>query len=65
MQGLSLSAWVRQAIADRLAHDKRLADGLAALSEWEAEDGPVPVEVADETRQELEQAGVLPARRTA
>ena len=65
VEGLSLSAWVREAITDRLAHDARLADGLAALAEWEAEEGPVPAEVAQETRRELEQAGVLPARRTA
>lgn len=64
-RGLSLSAWVRDAITDRLAHDERLADGLAALAEWEAADGPIPAEVAEQTRAELEQAGVLSARRTA
>ena len=64
-RGLSLSAWVREAIADRLAHDEKLADGLAALAEWEAADGPVPADVATQTRTELERAGVLPARRTA
>jgi hypothetical protein len=62
--GLSLSAWIREAIAARLARDERLAGGLVALAEWEAADGPVPANVADEIRRELEQAGVLPGRRT-
>jgi hypothetical protein len=64
-EGISLSAWVRNAISRQLEQRAIVADGLAAMREWEAEEGPIPAEVRAETRRELEEAGILPARRTA
>jgi len=61
-EGVSLSAWVRQAIIDRIERDERLIAGRALMREWEAEDGPIPPEVRERTRRELEEAGVIPPR---
>ncbi|WP_239339892.1 CopG family transcriptional regulator [Frankia sp. CiP3] len=60
--GISLSAWVRDAIAERLERQAVIADGLAAAQEWEAEHGPLPQNVLDEAQRELEDAGILPRR---
>lgn len=38
--GQSLSAWLNDAARNRL----RIEDGLAAVAEWEAEQGPLTVE---------------------
>ncbi|AEH10475.1 hypothetical protein FsymDg_3167 [Candidatus Protofrankia datiscae] len=62
--GTSLSAWVREAITERLERQAVITDGLAAAREWEAEHGPLPRDVLDEAQRELEDAGILP-RRTA
>ncbi|WP_239313641.1 CopG family transcriptional regulator, partial [Frankia sp. Cj3] len=62
--GTSLSAWVREAIMERLDRQAVIADGLAAAREWEAEHGPLPQNILDEAQRELEDAGILP-RRTA
>ncbi|WP_322778721.1 hypothetical protein [Frankia sp. Cas4] len=62
--GTSLSAWVREAIVERLDRQAVIADGLAAAREWEAEHGPLSQSILDEAQRELEDAGVLP-RRTA
>jgi hypothetical protein len=39
-QGLSLSAWLNRAAENALA----IEDGLAAVAEWEAEQGPLTPE---------------------
>jgi len=60
--GLSLSAWVREAIAARLGHEARIAAGLAAVREFEQDHGPIPTQVEAIARRELEDAGVIPRR---
>ncbi|MGH3833682.1 MAG: hypothetical protein ACRDR6_14820 [Pseudonocardiaceae bacterium] len=58
--GLSLSAWVREAIEARLGHDTKIAAGLAAVREFERDRGPIPPELDALARRELEDAGVIP-----
>lgn len=60
--GLSLSAWVREAIVARLGHEARIAAGLEAVREFERDHGPIPPEVEAVARRELEEAGVIPRR---
>jgi hypothetical protein len=60
--GISLSAWVRDAIVERLDRQAIITDGLAAVREWEAEHGPLPQEALDEAQSELEDVGILPHR---
>jgi hypothetical protein len=60
--GVSLSAWVEYAIAEKLADRDRLIDGLAAIRQMEAEHGPIPADVREAARRELEEAGVLRPR---
>jgi hypothetical protein len=56
---------VRNAIARQLERRAIVADGLAAMREWDAEEGPIPAEARAETRRELAEAGVLPAHKIA
>ena len=50
--GVSLSAWVREAIGVHLERSRLLADGLAAMAEWDAAEGPAdPQVVADVERE--------------
>jgi hypothetical protein len=60
--GVSLSAWVEYAIAEKLADRERLIDGLAAFRQIEADLPPIPAEVREAARRELEEAGVLRPR---
>jgi hypothetical protein len=39
--GLSLSAWVRDAIVTRLGHEEKIAAGLEAAHEFERAHGPI------------------------
>jgi hypothetical protein len=46
-RGMSLSAWLNEASRNALA----IEDGLAAVAEWEAENGPLsPAELAEADR---------------
>ena len=47
--GLSVSAWISKAVADRI----RNARLRAALKAWEEEDGPLTEEELDEAREAL------------
>ncbi|MGH3828266.1 MAG: hypothetical protein ACRDQX_14020 [Pseudonocardiaceae bacterium] len=57
--GLSLSAWLSHA-----AHEAaKLAAGLAAVREYEAEDGAFTQEEIDRADEILDELGVAPAAR--
>lgn len=55
---MSVSAWMTEA-ARRAS---KVRDGLAAVAEWEAEQGPLTSEEIEAARQ---RAGSAPGRRTA
>jgi predicted transcriptional regulator len=50
--GVPLSTYIAQLVE----HEIRIRDGLAALREWEAEDGPLTEEELAAARAELEKA---------
>jgi predicted transcriptional regulator len=56
--GLPFSTWVAQAAA----HEVLIQDGLAAVREWEAENGPITDYEAAGARAELAQADAELAR---
>jgi hypothetical protein len=56
--GLSLSAWVNAAAREALAID----DGLAAVREYEAENGPFTAEAIAKADAALARAGIIPRR---
>jgi len=56
--GLSLSAWVNEAAREALA----IEDGLAAMGEWEAEEGPISDEAIAWADAALARAGIVPRR---
>jgi hypothetical protein len=58
--GLSISVWLAPA-----AEQAAIADGLAAVAEFEAEDGTLTDAERAEARQALSDAGVIPPRRAA
>ncbi|MGH3767961.1 MAG: hypothetical protein ACRDTX_22905 [Pseudonocardiaceae bacterium] len=60
--GRSLSAWVREAIEARLAHDAKIAAGVAAVRDFERDRGPIPSDIEALARREFEDAGVIPRR---
>jgi hypothetical protein len=43
-RGMSLSAWLNEASESALETEARLADGLAGVAEWEADNGPISAE---------------------
>ena len=57
-RGMSLSAWLNEAAASDLENEVRLEDGLAAVAEWEAENGPPSAEVVAEVNAVLDAAGI-------
>jgi hypothetical protein len=57
-EGLSLSAWVNEAAREALA----IEDGLAAVAEYEAENGPISAEALAAATAALERDGVIPRR---
>jgi len=57
-EGLSLSAWVNAAAREALA----IEDGLAAVAEYEAENGPISAEALAAARAALERDGVISRR---
>lgn len=52
-EGLSVSAWMTAAARRAL----RVRDGLAAVSEWEAEQGPLTSEELDAARRRIQTRG--------
>jgi len=54
--GLSLSAWVNEAAREALAID----DGLAAVAEYEAENGAISAEALAAADAALARAGIIP-----
>jgi hypothetical protein len=57
-EGLSLSAWVNEAAREALA----IEDGLAAVAEYEAENGPFTEEELAAADAALIEDGILPRR---
>jgi nucleotide-binding universal stress UspA family protein len=57
-RGLSVSAWLDEASRNALA----IEDGLAAVAEWEAENGPLSPEVLAAADAVLDAAGIPRAR---
>jgi hypothetical protein len=57
-EGLSLSAWVNEAAREALA----IEDGLAAVAEYEAENGPFTEEALEAAKAALIEDGILPRR---
>lgn len=57
-RGMSLSAWISDAAREALA----IADGIAAVREFEAEDGPFTAEERAEADAALARAGIYPRR---
>jgi hypothetical protein len=57
-RGMSLSAWLNEAAASALETEVRLEDGLAAVAEWEAENGPPSAEEMAEAQAVLDAAGI-------
>lgn len=60
--GKSVSAWLADAAVERAEHEAGLADGRAAMAEYEAEYGPLPEELRAKVRAELIELGVIPER---
>jgi len=56
--GLSLSAWVNIAAREALA----IEDGLAAVAEYEAENGPFSEEEIAAADEALKRVGIIPPR---
>ncbi len=63
--GLPVSVWLARAAEQAAAEQAAIADGLAAVAEFEADDGALTDAERDEARQALIDAGVLPPRRAA
>lgn len=57
-RGMSLSAWVNQVSESALETEVRIEDGLAGVSEWEAEHGPPSEEEAAKANAILDAAGI-------
>lgn len=67
--GISVSAWLAAAAADKAAMQAKLAEGLAAskelIAEYEAEHGPIPPRYREEARQALIDYGVIHETKAA
>ncbi len=63
--GLPVSAWLARAAELAAAEQAAIADGLAAVAEFEADDGALTGAERAEARQTLIDAGVIPPQRTA
>lgn len=57
-RGMSLSAWLNEASASALEAEAHLADGLAGVAEWEAENGPLSAEELAKADAVLDAAGI-------
>lgn len=61
--GLPISTWLAQAAERQAAEQAAVADGLAAVAEYEAEYGPIPAADRARARRALIEAGLIPAER--
>ncbi len=57
-RGMSLSAWLNDVSERALETEVSLEDGLAAVAEWEAENGPITPQELAEADAILNAAGV-------
>lgn len=57
--GVPVSAWIVEAAKGKSEHQRRIAEGLAATREFEAEYGKITEEERAQARAELIAAGVL------
>ncbi len=62
-EGLPVSAWIAQAAAKAADERTRLAEGLAAVAEWEAEHGAFTDAERADAHEELVELGVLPGEQ--
>ncbi len=63
--GLPVSVWLARAAQRAAAEQAAIADGLAAVAEFEADDGALTDTERAEARQALIDAGVIPPQRAA
>lgn len=63
--GLPISVWLARAAEHAAAEQAAVNDGLAAVAEFEAENGVLTETERATARQVLIDAGVIPARRAA
>lgn len=63
--GLPVSVWLARAAERAAAEQAAIADGLAGVAEFEAENGALTDAERAGARQVLIDAGVIPPRRTA
>ncbi len=63
--GLPVSVWLARAAERAAAEQAAIADGLAAVAEFEADDGALTDAERAEARQALIDAGVIPPQRAA
>ncbi|MGH3980713.1 MAG: hypothetical protein ACRDRZ_17220 [Pseudonocardiaceae bacterium] len=63
--GLPVSVWLARAAEHAAAEQAAIADGLAAVAEFEAENGALTDAERAEARQVLIDAGVIPPQRVA
>ena len=61
----STSAWISAAMADRLEHERRMAALGAAISDYEAEFGPITQEEMDRQAQIDRDAAAMVRQRIA
>jgi hypothetical protein len=64
-RGMSLSAWLNEVSESALETEISLADGLAAVAEWEAESGPITPEELAKADAILDAAGIGTKRESA
>jgi hypothetical protein len=57
-RGMSLSAWLNDAAERALETEASIADGLAGVAEWEAENGPLSDEDLAAASAVLDAAGI-------
>lgn len=63
--GLAVSAWLARAAERAAAEQAAILDGLAAVAEFEAENGALTDAERAKARQVLIDAGVIPSQRAA
>ncbi len=63
--GLPISVWLTRAAECAAAEQAAIADGLAAVAEFEAENGALTDAERAQARQVLIDAGVIPPQRAA
>lgn len=63
--GLPVSVWLARAAERAVAEQAAIADGLAAVAEFEADDGALTDAERARARQTLIDAGVVPPQRAA